>query len=109
MKFFSPRVAAVIGAVLMTSAAYSGTPFPTKSTPAPVDAGDAAAGGAPLTLTLPLKLRDPQGAEALLRAMSDKGSASYHQFLTPAQFRAQFGPSDDDVAAVVVRTSGHTA
>jgi len=59
----------------------------------------AQAGGAAITVTLPLKLRDEQAAEALLKTVSEPGSAGFHQFLTPAQFKDQFGQSDSDVAA----------
>jgi subtilase family serine protease len=44
--------------------------------------------------------RGGNAAEALARAVSDPKSASYRQFLTPAQFRARFAPSQSDVAAV---------
>jgi subtilase family serine protease len=57
----------------------------------------------PMTLTLPLKLRNAAAAEALLESMSSVTSPEYHRFLTPQQFRAQFAPSDEEVAAVVAR------
>jgi subtilase family serine protease len=38
--------------------------------------------------------------EQLLRDQTDQASSSYHQWLTPAQFKAQFGPSSSDVARV---------
>ena len=40
------------------------------------------------------------GAEALARAVSDPRSASYRQYLTPAQFRNRFAPSETQVADV---------
>lgn len=40
------------------------------------------------------------GAEALARAVSDPRSASYGQYATPAQFRAQFAPSASTIAAI---------
>lgn len=36
----------------------------------------------------------------LIESQHNKNSANYHKWLTPAQFAAQFGPSDDDVAKV---------
>ncbi|MGA2571436.1 MAG: protease pro-enzyme activation domain-containing protein [Terracidiphilus sp.] len=36
----------------------------------------------------------------LLAQMNTPGSSSYHQWLTPEQFGAQFGPADQDIAAV---------
>lgn len=39
-------------------------------------------------------------AEALARAVSDPTSPSYRNFLTPAQFRAQFAPTQSQVSVV---------
>src|SRR5580693_9472394 len=39
-----------------------------------------------------LPLRDRDGAESLLGQLHDPNSASYHQWLTPAQFSERFGP-----------------
>src|SRR5579875_230466 len=49
-----------------------------------------------------LKRSDGQEAalHALIAQMHTPGSASYHKWLTPEQFGQQFGPSDQDVAAV---------
>ena len=44
--------------------------------------------------------RDEAAAQQLALAVSTPGSASYRQFLTPAQFRQQFAPSQSDVTAV---------
>jgi subtilase family serine protease len=38
--------------------------------------------------------------DKLLRDQTDQSSASYHHWLTPAQFKAQFGPSPQSVARV---------
>jgi subtilase family serine protease len=43
---------------------------------------------------------NPAGAEALARAVSDPHSPSYHQYLTPEQFRQQFAPTGNQVAQV---------
>ncbi len=40
------------------------------------------------------------GAESLARAVSDPSSSSYGKYLTPAQFRQKFAPSQSDVQAV---------
>jgi trimeric autotransporter adhesin len=53
-------------------------------------------------LTLTLK-RSPQQQNALNQFLSDvhtKGTASYHQWLTPAQFGQKYGPADSDMTAV---------
>jgi subtilase family serine protease len=47
-----------------------------------------------------LGLRNEAAAQQLALAVSTPGSASYRQFLTPAQFRQQFAPSQADVTAV---------
>jgi subtilase family serine protease len=49
-------------------------------------------------------------AAALARAVSDPKSASYGQYLTPAQFRQRFAPTQAQVGAVQswLRTSGFT-
>ncbi len=53
-------------------------------------------------LMLVLKRSDQQ--EAVLRSLienqQNRNSSSYHQWLTPVQVGAQFGPSDSDIAAV---------
>ncbi len=43
---------------------------------------------------------NPSAVEALAQAVSDPRSASYGQYLTPAQFRQQFAPSQAQVGAV---------
>jgi hypothetical protein len=45
--------------------------------------------------------------EALLAAQQNKSSASYHQWLTPAQFGQQFGPSDQDIQTVTSWLGSH--
>jgi subtilase family serine protease len=43
----------------------------------------------------------------LISEMQTPGSASYHKWLTPDQFGAQFGPSDEDIATVTTWLTGH--
>jgi hypothetical protein len=43
----------------------------------------------------------------LLAGQHQPGSSSYHKWLTPAQFGAQFGPSDSDIATIKTWLSGH--
>jgi subtilase family serine protease len=47
-----------------------------------------------------LSNRDPAGAAAYAKAVSTKGDPAYGKFLTPAQFRSRFSPSNADVAEV---------
>ena len=47
-----------------------------------------------------LPLRDREGVESLLGLLHDPNSASYHQWLTPAQFNERFGPQASTLTAV---------
>jgi subtilase family serine protease len=47
-----------------------------------------------------LPLTHTDQLETLLQAQTDTTSSSYHQWLTPAQFKQQFGPSASDMARV---------
>lgn len=47
-----------------------------------------------------LGLNNPDAAEALARAVSDPQSPAYGKYLSPAQFRKQFAPSQGQVGAV---------
>jgi subtilase family serine protease len=80
--------------------AFGAVPFPTKDTPAAHDVGAAEdyLGAKPMTVTLVLKLKDEAGAKARQESVYTKGSANFLQFLTPAEFKAQFAQSDADVA-----------
>ena len=54
-----------------------------------------------LNLDIVLPLRDPAGLDSFLAALNDPSSASYHQYLTPAEFTARFGPTQQDYDAVL--------
>jgi subtilase family serine protease len=54
-----------------------------------------------------LPLRDRDGAESLLGQLHDPNSASYHQWLTPAQFSERFGPRSATVNAVTDELKAH--
>ncbi len=63
----------------------------------------AVAGSQPMTRMLLLLQRSAEQESALqqlMDAQQTKSSASFHSWLTPEQFGAQFGPSDADVQAV---------
>src|SRR5215469_9157706 len=53
-----------------------------------------------LNLVISLEPRDSAAEAAALKAMYTPGSATYHQFLTPAQFAAQYGAAPTTVNAV---------
>ena len=61
-----------------------------------------------LALAIGLPLRNQAALSSLLRELYDPASANYHQYLTPEQFTAQFGPTEQDYAAVIefARTNG---
>jgi subtilase family serine protease len=71
--------------------------------------GDAA-GSDRVGFRLYLSWRNPAAAESTARAVSTPGNAKYRHFLTPAQFRQQFAPTQSDVTAVQqwLRSSGFT-
>jgi len=75
-------------------------PFPTRDTPKPIDRG-AFSSQSPLTVTVALRLRNSDEAEALLTAVHTPGNAQFHQFLTSEQFDQRFGPNAADVAKVI--------
>jgi subtilase family serine protease len=54
-----------------------------------------------------LPLRDRNGAEALLSQLHNPNSASYHQWLTPAQFSERFGPQTATVNAITNELKAH--
>ena len=53
-----------------------------------------------------LNLRDRAGAEANARAVSDPKSAAYRSYLSAAQVKARFAPTDASVAAVKTWLTG---
>jgi hypothetical protein len=53
-----------------------------------------------MLLTLQRSAEQETALQQLMDAQQTKGTASYHAWLTPAQFGQQFGPSDADVQAV---------
>ena len=54
----------------------------------------------PVGFEVYLPLRNQAALDALLKAQQTPGSSQYHQWLTPAQFGAQFGPSAASFANV---------
>lgn len=57
-----------------------------------------------------LPLRNTDELDRLLEAQHTPGSAQYHKWLTPAEFRSRFGPSVEDTAALseIVKSYGLT-
>ena len=61
-----------------------------------------------LNLAIGLPLRHQTELDTLLAQLSDPASARFKQYLSPAQFTAEFGPSQEDYDAVIqfARESG---
>ena len=61
-----------------------------------------------LRLAIGVPLRDPAGLETFLAQVYDPASPNYRQFLTPEEFTARFGPTEQDYQAVkeFARTNG---
>jgi subtilase family serine protease len=107
MKFRLRKLAVMVAALgaLCATSAQAGLPYPTKATPAAIDLGPLSAQSSTktITVTLALKLRDPQGADALLHSLYTVGNPQFHQFLTPAEFRTRFAATDADVAGLIAQ------
>ncbi len=54
-----------------------------------------------LKLNLMLPLRDEAGLDAFLEDLYNPNSASYHQFLSVAEFTERFGPTQEDYDTVI--------
>jgi subtilase family serine protease len=54
-----------------------------------------------LRFDIVLPLRDRAGLQNFVQEIQDPASSSYHQFLTPQEFTARFGPSQEDWDALV--------
>ena len=94
MRAVAASLAALTVAAL-SPAAHAGTTLPPTVTSSPVAASQT------VQFTVALPLRDRAGLTTLLASLQDPKSASYHHFLTPAQFHARFDPTDDTVAQAV--------
>lgn len=59
-----------------------------------------------LQLSISLNLRNRAGLDALIAAQNDPKSPSYHHYLTPQQFTAEFAPTQATVEQVVSYLKG---
>jgi pseudomonalisin len=57
------------------------------------------------SITVSLQLRNTDQLDNFLKALHTPGNPSYHKFLTPEQFLAQYGPTQAQVDAVVAHLS----
>jgi len=60
-----------------------------------------------LNLTLGLPLRDREGLTNLLQQLYDPASPNFRHYLTPEQFAARFGPTEEDYEAVIKFAQSH--
>ena len=79
------------------------------ASPEPVDLGSLASriGDQSISVTISLKLRDLAGAEDMMRRVSTPTDPLYLRFMLPSQVQAQFGPSEETVAAVAASMRGY--
>jgi subtilase family serine protease len=91
---------AAAGTGLMSLTALTALPQTSSAAPAPGQSGPAAYGhrlsdapsASPVEFSLVLNLRDPAGAAALVKSVSDPTSSSYRHYETAKQWEAQFSP-----------------
>ncbi|AIO39780.1 pseudomonalisin [Burkholderia cenocepacia] len=81
------------------SGSTAGTPA--ASTAAAAAAATEMAPGESIDIVLGLNLRNEAQLDQYLRDLHTPGSSHYRQFLTSAQFAAQYAPTDQQVASVV--------
>lgn len=101
IRRFSRLLTGTLFVLAMCVVSLAQQPLPTRHTRDVVVNGQAPLiGHLPLTQTLRfdivLPLRDRAGLQAFNREVNDPTSPSYHQFLTPQEFTARFGPSQED-------------
>src|SRR5437660_301304 len=60
-----------------------------------------------LELAIGLPLRNREALTNLLQQIYDPASSRFHQYLTPAQFTDQFGPSERDYTALIAFARSH--
>jgi kumamolisin len=101
-SYLKKGLAALALGLLSTTAGFAGTDK--------VDLGSVIgrSGDQQMTVTIALKLPDPARAEAFAQRMAKPGDPMFHQFLTPAEARKEFGPSESDVARAtsILRLTG---
>jgi kumamolisin len=96
----------LLGAALSTALAAAGTlnatPYPHGERLPANDLGAATAieGDTPLTVTITLMPRDSDKRDKLIESVYTPGSLRFHQFLTPDEFKASFGPSTATINSV---------
>jgi subtilase family serine protease len=93
MRIRSLMTGAVLGALALLAFSLPGTAAETRLVPL-----GAADQSATTHFNVYLPLTHTESLEQLLRDQTDSKSASYHQWLTPREFKEKFGPNPADVA-----------
>ena len=101
MRRIKAVAVAATGVGLMSLTALTALPQTTSAAPAPGQSGPAAYGhrvadapsSSPVDFSLVLNLRDPAGAAALVKSVSDPTSSSYRHYVTAKQWEDQFSPT----------------
>jgi subtilase family serine protease len=101
MRRIKAVTVAAAGAGLMSLTALTALPQGASAAPAPGQSGPAAYGhrvadappSNPVDFSLVLNLRDPAGAAALVKSVSDPTSSGYRHYVTAKQWEAQFSPT----------------
>jgi subtilase family serine protease len=112
MQRSSIRLLCLLAPFALAAAAQAQTKLP-GSVPAWANARNYVAAANPsddIGFRVYLVWNNPSAVEALAEAVSDPASSSYRNYLTPAQFRQQFAPSQAQVVAVQLwlRSQGFT-
>ncbi|HWM69126.1 MAG TPA: S53 family serine peptidase [Steroidobacteraceae bacterium] len=94
MRIRSFVTGAVLSALAMTSASLPDS----ASATALVQSLGAASQDTTTQFSVYLPLTHTAALEQLLKDQTDESSPNYHHWLTPAQFKSQFGPNPPDVA-----------
>jgi subtilase family serine protease len=95
------RIQSLAADVMLCALVAIGFSLPSSALPAThVETLGPADQNAVVQFNVYLPLTHQDALEQLLRDQTDSTSANYHHWLTPAQFKAQFGPDSSDVAKV---------
>ena len=100
LSTLATAVTIAIGSLAAAQAVAAPTAVRTFVQPNVQDLG-VASPSAVKTFTVGLAMRNAAALDPLIASISDPSSPNFRQFMTPAQFAAQFGQSDATVAQVV--------
>lgn len=114
MKFSINKIAVGLLLVSVSAVSAASSPEPRKQIGkhVPAEAKNSPTGeflpeGQRLNLAIGVPIRDQEALNTFLNDLYNPASASFHRYLTPEQFTAQFGPAEADYQAVVDFASSH--